>query len=185
MKIGNGNLVATCNYQLYNGEFVAVHLHTDNSEEIIAALDAEFGTCNYNARWTNSNLERVADAANAIIFEQKAQAASEAAAALAAKRAAVAGTADIYDYAGKRKAKMFGYEFEWDYITDAYHAYLGADAPKAVAELNIGEFSSPISRHIQRNSKGGMWSWHIVIEAWEVPCCNSSHTFKIVGEKIS
>lgn len=185
MKIGNGSLLTIGQYQSYSGEYVSISLHTDNAEEIIAALDTEFGTSNYNARWTNSNLGRVADAAAAIKSEQDAQIAAAKAAVLAAKRAAVAGTADIYDYAGKKKARMFGIEFEWDMINDSYHAHLGSDAKKTVSELNISDFYSPIGRHIQRNSKGGMWSWHIVIEAWEVPCSNSCHKFKIIGEKTS
>lgn len=57
MKIGNGNLVTTCDYQLDNRDFVVVELYTDDAEEIISALDAEFGASNYNARWTMHLLE--------------------------------------------------------------------------------------------------------------------------------
>ena len=182
MKIGNGDLVATCDYQLDSRDFVQIHLHTDDAEEIIAALDAEFGTCNYNARWTNSNLERVADAAAAIIFEQEAQAAAIAAEVLAAKKAAVAGVVELYDYAGKKKARMLGHEFVWDSVTGTYCAYKGEEAQAIATQLGILEFRNCLSSHIQRNSKGGMWSWPIVMEAWELPCSNSYHKFLIVGE---
>ena len=185
MKIGNGDLVTTCDYQLDNRDFVHVELYTDDAEEIIAALDAEFGVCNYNARWTMHNLERVADAAAAIRREQEAQAAAIAAEVLATKRAAVAGTADIYDYAGKQKARIFGHEFEWDSITGTYCAYKGEKAQSIATQLGILEFRNCLSRHIQRNSKGGMWSWHVTTEAWELPCGNSHHKFLIVGEHLS
>ena len=185
MKIGNGNLVATRDYQLDNRDFVQIQLHTDNAEEIITALDAEFGVCNYNARWTMHNLETVADAAAAIIFEQEAQAAANEAAVLATKKAAVAAVAELYDYAGKPKARMLGHEFEWDSITSAYCAYKGEKAQAIATELGIIEFRNCLSRHMQRNSKGGMWSWHVVTEAWELPCINSHHKFLIVGEHLS
>ena len=185
MKIGNGNLVTTSDYQLDNRDFVQIHLYTDIAEEIIAALDAEFGTCNYNARWTNSNLERVADAAAAIKFEQEAQAAANEAALLATKKAAVAGVVELYDYAGKQKARMLGHEFEWDSITSTYCAYKGNEAQSIATQLGILEFRNCLSRHIQRNSKGGMWSWHVTTEAWELPCSNSHHKFLIVGEHLS
>ena len=185
MKIGNGDLVTTCDYQLDNRDFVHIELYTDDAEEIIAALDTEFGVCNYNARWTMHNLERVADAAAAIRREQEAQAAAITAEVLATKRAAVAGTADIYDYAGKQKARIFGHEFEWDSITSTYCAYKGEKAKARATELGIIEFRNCLSRHMQRNSKGGMWSWHVVTEAWELPCSNSHHKFLIVGEHLS
>lgn len=57
MKIGNGNIIITHDYQLSRTEFVSVQLRTDDAEEIISALDAEFGASNYNARWTMHLLE--------------------------------------------------------------------------------------------------------------------------------
>ena len=184
MKIGNGELVTACDYQLDNGEWVSVQLHTDNAEEIIAALDAKFGACNYNARWTNSNLERVADAAAALVFEEEARAAAKSAAELAAKKAAVAGTAELFTYAGKEKARLLGLVFEWDPITNTYCSYEGHSAKKIAEDLKITEFRNSLSRHIQRNSKGGMWSWHVTTEGWEVPCSNSHHKFILLGEHL-
>jgi hypothetical protein len=59
MKIGNkyGNIIITHDYQSSRTEFVSVQLRTDDAEEIISALDAEFGASNYNARWTMHLLE--------------------------------------------------------------------------------------------------------------------------------
>ena len=57
MKIGNGNIIITHDYQSSRTEFVSVQLRTDDAEEIITALDAEFGASNYNARWTMHLLE--------------------------------------------------------------------------------------------------------------------------------
>ena len=57
MKIGNGNIIITHDYQSSRTEFVSVQLCTDDAEEIISALDAEFGASNYNARWTMHLLE--------------------------------------------------------------------------------------------------------------------------------
>ena len=47
MKIGNGNIIITHDYQSSRTEFVSVQLCTDDAEEIISALDAEFGAVSY------------------------------------------------------------------------------------------------------------------------------------------
>lgn len=169
MKIGNGNLFFNGEYQTENGEYISIAVHTESAEEITEALDSAFGYSGYNARWTSSNISRIAEAQALAIAEQEAKA--KAKAELALQSLAADATFDE-DKSGKF-AIVGNYRFDIDKYTGVYKCRLSVnDCTAAVENYGIGNLYHSYGVAVTQVTKAGGWVEHRVYEAWRLPVKN-------------